>query len=351
MRPRGAATRRAGARRCARPRSPSPAPGALTPRIRPPRPQAYDLWSAVHTRAAAASSPAEWHGHKPAAKILGSDIVASPKRGAWRQPRTWSKTDKVYIVYMAVVHALCLLAPMTFSWSALACFGVCYFLTGCIGITFSFHRNLSHKAFAMPKWLEYAAAYCGVLAAQGEPIEWVSSHRYHHAHCDTPSDPHTPYEGFWWSHMGWLLDGDATQARVADRSNASDMASQPFYRWIADTYGWHVVGSAALLFALGGLPWLVWGFAVRVVWVYHITWFVNSLAHVYGSQSYATGDLSRNNALVALLAFGEGCVFCLFWAPVKRIGSDDVALPTQQVAQQPPRVRVLRPPRAGVVPV
>ena len=71
-----------------------------------------------------------------------------------------------------------------------------YFLTGCIGITFSFHRQLSHKSFVTPKWLEYAAVYCGVLAVQGDPIEWVSSHRHHHAQCDTPADPHTPYEGF-----------------------------------------------------------------------------------------------------------------------------------------------------------
>ena len=77
---------------------------------------------------------------------------------------------------------------------------------GCLGITLSFHRQLSHRSFTTPKWLEYALAYCGVLAVQGDPIEWVSSHRYHHLHTDTPLDPHSPYEGFWWSHMGWLLN-------------------------------------------------------------------------------------------------------------------------------------------------
>jgi fatty-acid desaturase len=77
---------------------------------------------------------------------------------------------------------------------------------GCLGITLSFHRQLSHRSFATPKWVEYALAYCGVLAVQGDPTEWVSSHRFHHLHTDTPLDPHSPYEGFWWSHMGWLLD-------------------------------------------------------------------------------------------------------------------------------------------------
>jgi fatty-acid desaturase len=67
-------------------------------------------------------------------------------------------------------------------------------------------RQLAHRSFQTPKWLEYALSYCGVLAVEGDPIEWVSAHRYHHLHCDTPLDPHSPYEGFWWSHMGWLLD-------------------------------------------------------------------------------------------------------------------------------------------------
>ena len=92
---------------------------------------------------------------------------------------------------------------MSLSTDSEACYAC---LAGCLGITLSFHRQLSHRSFQTPKWLEYALAYCGVLAVQGDPIEWVSSHRYHHLHTDTPLDPHSPYEGFWWSHMGWLLN-------------------------------------------------------------------------------------------------------------------------------------------------
>lgn len=87
---------------------------------------------------------------------------------------------------------------------------------GCLGITLSFHRQLSHRSFQTPKWLEYALAYCGVLAVQGDPIEWVSSHRYHHLHTDTPLDPHSPYEGFWWSHMGWLLNNGVSIPMLTD---------------------------------------------------------------------------------------------------------------------------------------
>ncbi|KAK9916418.1 hypothetical protein WJX75_002386 [Coccomyxa subellipsoidea] len=239
-----------------------------------------------------------------AKKVLLSDVYATAKTTLFG--RSWNGQDYGYTIFMLVVHGLCLLAPFTFSWPMVGLFLGSYFITGCLGITLSFHRQLSHRSFTTPKWLEYALAYCGVLAVQGEPIEWVSSHRYHHLHTDTPLDPHSPYEGFWWSHMGWLLNNGATLERVGSRGNTADLDAQPFYRFIQRTYPWHVVGMFAALFAFGGLPALVWGGALRAVWVYHITWFVNSASHCWGYQSYKTGDLSRNNWWVAVLAFGEG---------------------------------------------
>ena len=244
-------------------------------------------------------------GVEGARQVLLSDVYGLPKRNLLFG-REWDTTDAFYAAFMIGMHGLALLAPATFSWPMVGLFFGSYFVTGCLGITLSYHRQLSHRSFTTPKWLEYILAYCGVLAVQGDPLEWVSSHRYHHLHCDTPLDPHSPYEGFWWSHMGWLLDHNATLERVHDRSNASDLASQPFYRHLADHYVWHVVAQFAVLYALGGLPALVWGGALRIIWVYHITWFVNSAAHVWGSQTYNTGDLSRNNWWVGLLAFGEG---------------------------------------------
>uniref|UniRef100_A0A061R7R8 Stearoyl-CoA desaturase (Delta-9 desaturase) n=1 Tax=Tetraselmis sp. GSL018 TaxID=582737 RepID=A0A061R7R8_9CHLO len=238
-------------------------------------------------------------------KVFASDVHAVGKRNLWLN-RKWDSTDRTYAIFLGAMHLLCLAAPFTFSWEMVALFAVGYFITGCLGITLSYHRQLSHRSFRTPKWLEYALAYCGVLSVQGDPIEWVSTHRYHHLHTDTPLDPHSPYEGLWWSHAGWLLDHEAVEKRVSDRSNASDLEKQWFYRFIAKTYNWHVVGSFALLFLLGGFPALVWGGAVRAVWVYHITWFVNSATHVWGNQQYDTGDLSRNNWWVGILAFGEG---------------------------------------------
>lgn len=240
-----------------------------------------------------------------ARKVLLSDVYGLPRRTLFFG-RAWDTTDIAYGLFMLAMHSLALLAPFTFSWPMVGLFFGTYFITGCLGITLSFHRQLSHRSFSTPKWLEYALAYCGVLAVQGDPTEWVSSHRYHHLHCDTPLDPHSPYEGFWWSHMGWLLDNRATLERVHDRSNASDMMKDPFYNHLQKHYMWHVIAQFAALYALGGLPAMVWGGALRIVWVYHITWFVNSAAHVWGTQQYNTGDLSRNNWWVGLLAFGEG---------------------------------------------
>lgn len=234
-----------------------------------------------------------------------SDVVGQKQRPYFAN-REWTAKDIQYAVYMTVVHGLALAAPFTFSWDRLALFVGLYIITGMLGITLSFHRQLSHKAFKTPKWLEYALAYCGVLAVQGDPLEWVSAHRYHHQHCDTELDPHTPYEGFWHSHMGWLLDSSTSQTRLEPRGNIGDMANDPFYRFIEKTYIWHVIGSAAALFLLGGMPYVIWGFALRAVWVYHITWAVNSASHVWGTQKWHTGDLSRNNWWVAILAFGEG---------------------------------------------
>jgi len=254
------------------------------------------------------SKEAQWT-EEGAKRVPFSDVFSLPRfEGLWKRlvAGKWDKTDYVYASYMFVVHALCLAAPFTFSWEMVGLFFATYFVSGCLGITLSFHRQLSHRSFQTPKWLEYLFAYCGVLAVQGDPIEWVSCHRYHHLHTDTPLDPHSPYEGFWWSHMGWLMDHKATRDRIYDMSNASDLKKQWFYRFIEKTYAWHVLAQFVALYALGGFPALVWGGALRLVWVYHVTWLVNSACHVWGSQKYLTGDLSTNCWWVGLLAWGEG---------------------------------------------
>lgn len=232
-----------------------------------------------------------------------NNIYAKEKSTEVTRPK--NVTDMVYIGFIALMHVLCLALPATFSWANVALFGATYFVTGCLGITLSYHRQLAHKSFRTPKWLEYVLAYCGALAVQGDPKEWVSTHRYHHLHCETPLDPHSSYEGFWWSHVGWLLENSATIERVGDRTNASDM-DVPFYNHLEKHYAVHLGLMFAALYAFGGLPAVVWGGAARIVWVWHVTWLVNSACHLWGNQTYNTGDLSMNNWWVGLLAWGEG---------------------------------------------
>jgi stearoyl-CoA desaturase (Delta-9 desaturase) len=104
-----------------------------------------------------------------------NNIYAKEKSTELARPK--NVTDMLYVAFIASMHLLCLALPFTFSWSNVALFAGTYFITGCLGITLSFHRQLSHKSFRTPKWLEYALAYCGSLAVQGDPKEWVSTHR------------------------------------------------------------------------------------------------------------------------------------------------------------------------------
>lgn len=236
---------------------------------------------------------------------MWSDVIVERPRNVF-VGRKWSLLDIATVGVVVVMHLLALFGFFVFNWGAFLVAVGLYLATGLLGICLSFHRNLSHRSFKLPKWLEYFCAYCGVLALQGNPIDWVSTHRYHHQYCDSERDPHSPVEGFWFSHMNWLFDHKAISERCGEGSNVADLEKQPFYRFIKNTYILHPLALGILLYAVGGFPLIVWGMGVRTVWVYHITWFVNSACHVWGSQTWNTGDLSRNNWWVAMLSFGEG---------------------------------------------
>ena len=251
-----------------------------------------------------------------ATPIAVAENIPGPNSGRidaavkWRRNvywgRKWNSRDIGTAVVVVAMHLFCLLAPFVFNWAAFWVAVGLYVVTGLLGITLSFHRHLSHRSFKLPKWLEYFFAYCGVQALQGNPIDWVSTHRYHHQFCDSERDPHSPLEGFWFSHMSWLFDTNTVIERWGKPNNVGDLEKQPFYRFLRSTYVVHPVALAVLLYAMGGFPFIVWGMGVRIVWVYHITWLVNSACHVWGKQAWDTRDLSRNNWWVALLAFGEG---------------------------------------------
>ncbi len=210
------------------------------------------------------------------------------------------------IFFMALVHlgALCALIPGTFSWSGLAIAGVMFWVTGGLGITLGWHRLLTHRSFQLPKPLEYFFAFCGALACEGGVLEWVGLHRNHHQHSDQPLDQHNSRRGFWWSHMGWMLSEIPAKSEIERLTK--DINQDPFYRFLDDYFILIQVAFGLLLYGLGGWSWVIWGIFVRLVAVYHVTWFVNSATHQFGYRTFENSDCSTNCWWVALLAFGEG---------------------------------------------
>jgi stearoyl-CoA desaturase (delta-9 desaturase) len=213
----------------------------------------------------------------------------------------------ITVTTFAVFHLGAVAALFFFSWPAFLAAVFLYWLSLSLGIGMGYHRLLTHRSYQVPKWLEYSLAVCGTLALEGGPIFWVATHRVHHQFSDKQGDPHTPRDGKWWSHIIWMMVGDVTHSdSVACAKYAPDMAADPFYVWLSN-YHWiplTVVGIA--LFAIGGLPFLLWGVFFRVSVGLHATWMVNSLTHLWGARRFETRDDSRNNWFVAALSFGEG---------------------------------------------
>jgi stearoyl-CoA desaturase (delta-9 desaturase) len=142
---------------------------------------------------------------------------------------------------------------------------------------------------------------------EGGPIFWTAIHRIHHQRSDLPGDPHSPREGAWWSHVGWILVGETKHNNTLLLGKyAPDLAKDPFYVWLNNYHWVPNVALAVLLYAVGGLPFLLWAGFFRIVFGLHATWLVNSATHMWGGRRFATRDDSRNNWWVALISFGEG---------------------------------------------
>ncbi len=210
-------------------------------------------------------------------------------------------------LFMGLFHVGAVAALFRFSWAA---FGVCvlmWWVAGSLGIGIGYHRLLAHRGFKTPKPVEYFLTFCGVLALQGGSIPWVANHRLHHAHVEREGDPHSPREGFFWAHLGWILFGRSDHNDVAATArHAQDLARDRFHVLLSQ---WNYVPQfflAALLYWAGGWPFILWGIFMRVVFSWHATCFVNSAAHVWGRRRFETADDSRNNWWVALMSFGEG---------------------------------------------
>ncbi len=233
-----------------------------------------------------------------------------------------------YALVVALYHVVAALAflPWLFSWTGVVVAALGLYVFGSLGINLCYHRLLTHRGLVCPKWLEHAFAVLAVCCMQDTPARWVAVHRRHHEQADRRDDPHSPLVNFFWGHLGWMLVDNRDLARLGiyDRY-AKDILRDPFYRRLERSimYPGILLGSWALFFLGGfaagllignplnqalqfGASLLVWGVFVRTVVVWHITWSVNSVSHLWGYRSYETEEQSRNNWLVALISNGEG---------------------------------------------
>ena len=210
-------------------------------------------------------------------------------------------------IFLVIFHLGAIAALFTFSWPALIVALALWWVSGSLGIGIGFHRLLTHRGFKTPKFVEYFLTFCGTLALQGGPIYWITTHRLHHAFTDAPGDPHSPRDGAYWSHMGWMVQGTAqTHDEETRRRYAPDLMNDRFHSFMNKVWWVPIIISAVLLLAFGGWTMLLWCVFLRVTAQLHFTWLVNSATHIWGSRRYQTHDDSTNNWWVALLTFGEG---------------------------------------------
>jgi len=245
---------------------------------------------------------------------LGKPVASAPLAAGIRSLR-WSQVDWSTVVWIGLIHVALLAAPFTFTWQGLAVAVVLAWITGAVGITLGFHRLFTHKSFDLPRSLRWTIAWIGGLAGEGSVIHWVADHRRHHANSDKPGDPHSPRDGAWWSHMLWFIPkANREQNERYHKRWVPDLIRDPFLVFLDKSFiWWHIALGVGLFFAgraLGGpaMGWsfVVWGMFVRLAFVLHTTWLVNSATHMWGYTNYEVDDDSRNNWWVALLTHGEG---------------------------------------------
>lgn len=211
------------------------------------------------------------------------------------------------VIFISLFHVGAVAALFFWSWQAIVAAVLLYWVAGSLGIGMGFHRLLTHRGYKVPKVVEYFLTICGMLTLEGGSVNWVVTHRIHHAHTDREGDPHSPRDGRWWSHIGWILKGTAQQHDKAVLSRyAPDLMKDRFHVWLNRLYFMPLIITGLALLYFGGWGMMMWGIFLRVTIGLHTTWLVNSATHLWGKQRFHTGEDSRNSWWVALLTFGEG---------------------------------------------
>jgi stearoyl-CoA desaturase (delta-9 desaturase) len=238
-----------------------------------------------------------------------------------------TRAHRVANLIVVVVPFLCFLAALVLlwnkfiGWTQISVMLVMYVLTG-LGITVGFHRLFTHRSFDTSRPVRYLFAVLGSMAVEGPVITWVADHRKHHAYADEEGDPHSPHtthgtgalatvKGLWHAHIGWMFEGVGRAERMRF---APDLMKDRVLRGISAGFLPLMVLSLGIPFALGyliggtltdGLLCLLWGGAVRIFLLHHVTWSINSVCHFFGRRRFDTTDQSTNVAWLSVLSFGE----------------------------------------------
>ena len=207
----------------------------------------------------------------------------------------------VVLPFLATLFAIWLLWQRAVNWTDIALLIAFNVLAG-LGVTVGYHRMLTHRSFQPHPVVKFIFLVFGSMAVEGPALEWAATHIKHHAHSDREGDPHSPVEGFWHAHMGWMFNRSFADSNVYCRNLVRD----PIVVFVSRTFIFWVILSLAIPFAIGGWTGLLWGGLVRIFFTHHITWSVNSVCHTFGKRELETRDQSRNEWIVGLLGLGEG---------------------------------------------
>jgi len=212
----------------------------------------------------------------------------------------WLKATPFFAVHLAAVAGIFWFG---WSWSG-ALLAVALYYVRMFGVTGAYHRYFSHRTYRTSRVFQFLLALLAMTSVQKGVLWWASHHRTHHRYSDQPNDVHSVLlDGFWWSHVGWIVSNKYDET---DLSKVKDLARFPELRFLDRFHVLVPIAYATSLYLLGGTWALFWGFFVSTTLLWHGTFTINSLTHVFGSQRYKTTDNSRNHWLLALITMGEG---------------------------------------------
>lgn len=257
------------------------------------------------------------HGHAPDAPESIGELTRAPVLSL---PVRITNFIAIILPFAGLIAAIVLMWGWGFDWLHLGLFVGMYAMTG-LGITIGFHRLFTHRAFETTRPIRLLLAVLGCMAVQGPILRWVATHRRHHQHSDEHEDPHSPnmhgtgfvglVKGMWHAHMGWMFKPDSPNLF----SYVNDLVKDSAVRRVSDLFPLWVVIGVAIPTALGGLTaqsWtgallgFIWGGLVRIFFVHHVTWSINSVCHIWGTRPFRSHDESRNNLIFGIIGWGEG---------------------------------------------